>query len=513
MIDLIRQRPSILWVLLALNILLSYWAYIADPVINNDGVLYVSLARIGLLGDWPTVFTSYDWPLYSGIIAGVSAVTGMSAESAAYCLNAALIILLAAAFTAIVGELSDYDHRTMVIALVVVVLFPSISKYRSFIVRDFAYLSCYLWSLFFLIRFCQQPNKISLIAWLALTLIACLFRFEAVAFVLVAPYLLFHFSGDVLKHRRIVLLTISLGLLVGVFTALILYTQQKYAASIAVAKQAGLEISSLQDLVFYNLSARFGQEINSYSALFTVVAGTISDVSYELVRRMAVVYLVFVLIAIYAGYALKHALLRRVWLIYVVTNLLVLVAFALVNSFIVSRYLMATALTLLLLAPFTIVALLARWQVAALGQKMLISLAFLVIVVAALDGLNTITRKQHIRTAGEWMQTNIPADARVYSNSRIAMYYRNIDPYLNLTEEYSSLRLQHYLNQNTLNRFDYVAIALNPTFALEVELAERLMQRYGPALASAEGPDGRALIIFNTATADKTTMERSSNLR
>ena len=149
----------------------------------------------------------------------------------------------------------------MLIALIVVVLFPSITKYRALIIRDFGYLALYLWSLYFLLLFCKQPKKQYLIGWIILAATSCLFRFEGIAFLIVAPYFLVLFIGQDLQHRRAILLGSAVGLFAAAVGLLSWYVQSKYSASIIEAGRAGLEVSSLKDLFYYNLSHRYGDEV------------------------------------------------------------------------------------------------------------------------------------------------------------------------------------------------------------------------------------------------------------
>ncbi len=498
MVDLVKTNPIAVLGLILVNVLLSLWAYYADPVINNDGVLYISVAQLIVEGKWDAALSAYNWPLYPSLIAATSKLLWVDLELAAYLLNGFMVILLTLAFTNVVGELSDYDRRIMLIALIVVVLFPSITKYRSLIIRDFGYLALYLWSLYFLLRFCNQPKKSYLLAWIGLASASCLFRFEGIAFLLVAPYFLVLFIGQDLQHRKAILLGGAVGIFAIAASLLSWYVSNKYSASITVAAQSGLEINNLKDLFFHNLSDRYGDQVLTNFGFVTALFGTTGDVIYETIRRLAVVYFLLAAYALYLGLVLQKPIIRKIWLVYLVTNLVLLIGFSLFNSFLVSRYTMATALTVLLLAPFAIDRLIRRWPKVSLIKKVLIGLAFFIISAVSLEGLDVRTNKMVVREGGEWMANKLHADAKIYSNSRIAMYYRDPSAEQNLNEEYSNTRFDYYMRTEQLKHFDFIALEVDLNSDFENYLRRTVWYNFGKPVVILEGQNNRAMLIHAT---------------
>jgi hypothetical protein len=218
------------------------------------------------------------------------------------------------------------------------------------------------------------------------------------------------------------LLFAAIGLFATAIGLLSWYVQSKYAASITEAGRIGLDVSSLKELFYYNLSHRYGEEVLTHYGLFAAMAGTTGDVFYETVRRLAVVYVLFAAYALYLGLVLQKPILKKIWVVYVVTNLFLLVGFSFFNSFLVSRYTLATALTILLLAPFAINRLLLRWPHVNVVKKAMIGFALFIATVVSLEGLDVSTNKRFVREGGEWMANNLPKDASIYSNSRIAIF-------------------------------------------------------------------------------------------
>ena len=494
MYQLYRNSPLLLLAIIIANVVLSAWCIYHDPVINNDGVTYLALAEYMSAGNWQAAFDFYSWPFYSVFVVAVSKLLFIDIEAAAYVLNTLLAVSLTLAFVSIVGELSGHDRKIILIAAVVILLFPSINKYRSFIIRDFGYLSCYLWSLYFIFRFCKTFNKSHLVAWLFFAALSCLFRFEGIVFLLIAPYFLLLFSATNLPHRRKVLASLSL-LLVTVSVMLVFwYVNDKYSAMLEMAAQTGRNIDGLADLFLANIGLAGKQSLADYAL---VVSGSFAEVFYELLRRMAVLYLVFAVVAYVNRLTLHNELQRKVWLVYVVTNLVVLIGFSLFNNFLVSRYTLATALSLLLLAPFAIYYL---WNSAMQAGGWRRPVAFFVLValsVISLERLGETTNKMHLKNSGKWLAENVAGDSRIYSNDKLIIYYAQRSPSDNLDHLYSTGMLVEFFQTNQLQHYDYLAYRLDDSVYADNILRQTLIYRLGSAEHIEHGGDQRYVMIFD----------------
>ena len=496
MYQLYRDRPLLVLCVVLANIALSAWCIYFDPVINNDGVTYLAIAELMLQGEWAEAFDYYSWPYYSVFIAAVAKLFFLDVESAAYVLNTLLATSLTLAFVCIVGELSDNNRRVILIAMLVILLFPSISKYRSFIIRDFGYLSCYLWSLYFIFRFCSTQNKSHLIGWLFFAALSCLFRFEGIAFLLIAPYFLLSFTAHRMPHRRTVLTSLSVAIVAASIGLLIWYVNDKYAAVIEMAKASGKDIENVIDLFLANTRDKLGGEALTPLSYAGVIAGNIGDVIYELVRRMAVFYFIFALYAYIRGIGFTSRLMRRIWLVYVLTNFLVLICFSMYNNFLVSRYTMATALTLLILVPFVIDRLLLAFRNISLVKRIASIIAITMVTLASMEGLDVRTKKNHIKEAGLWMKTGLPADANVYSNDRLIIYYYADNTAANIDDTYSTLQLRAYMDSGHIKTFDYVVISVSPKSKLEDLYRQTLAFHFGYPIKIIKSIDGREVFVF-----------------
>lgn len=484
MYQLYRDRPLLILCMILANIAISAWCLYLDPVINFDGVTYLKVAQLFLDGRVGDAFEFYSWPFYPLFIAGTAKLLMLDIETAALVLNTLLAISLTLAFVCIVAELSNNNRRIVAIAVLVVLLFPSISKYRSFIIRDFGYLSCYLWSLYFILRFCATTDKRHLIGWLVFAGLSSLFRFEGIVFILIAPYFLFLFGATSIPHRKTILTLLSGLLAISSMALLFWYLNDKYMDSVEMAKNAGQDIQGLSDLFLANIQNGLGQDKPSLLGLAGLMLANIGDVSYELIRRMAVFFAAFSVYAFLKMPVLRAPLPRKIWLIYLVTNLLMLLGFNLFNSFLVSRYTMASALTLLILAPFTIDHLIVLAKNGKISEKLGTWFALAVLMLVSLEGLNVKTDKEFIKKSGEWIDQNLPKDARIYTNNKLLAYYSRREGPQDLDRLYSIDIMKLFIWTGEIKTFDYVVLIGSKKDWKEDTMRQTLAFKYGYPIKS-----------------------------
>lgn len=508
MYQLLRDRPKLILVIVLANFALSAWSISLDSIINNDGVTYVAMAELFLQGDWEIARSYYSWPFYPLLIAGLAKLLFLDATTAAYLLNTLLATSMSLAFVAVVGELSQNDRRILLIATVVILLFPSITKYRAYVIRDFGYLSFYLWSLYFLFRFCSTLSKKHLIGWLSATGLACLFRFEGIILMFVAPYFLFLFSIGRIPHRKKILASLSLLILASSVAVISWYLNDKYLASILIAQAEGKDIHSVIDLFLANIHEPFldsdGQTQKGMWSYAASVANKVGGVLYGLIRRMAVFYFFLGMLAYWQGLGLTTRLHRRIWLVYLITNLLMLIGFSFTNNLVVSRYTMASALTILLLAPFVINKVIGALKSPQIFAKAGAALLLFVLAFASADGLDVKTKKTHFVEAGQWLHDNLPEGASLFSNDRLLIHYADLGPESNFVDDFNNQQMWSHIEKNVFYVYDYIAVSVTPNNLLESNFMSSLwfkMDR-GP-IKVIEGRNGRKVFIFSTQPQDK----------
>ncbi len=496
MYQLYRDRPFLLLCMVLANIALSLWCLNIDPVINNDGVTYLNLAQMMLDGQWSKAFEAYNSPYYAAFIAATAKITFLGVENAAFLLNTALATSLTLAFVCIVGELSNNNRRVILIAMLVILFFPSITKYRSFIIRDFGYLSCYLWSLYFIFRFCSSLDKRHLIGWLVFAALSCLFRFEGIAFLLLAPYFLILFTATKIPHRRLVLIALSATLVIASVSLTIWYITDKYAGLIEIARASGKDVHNVIDLFLLNTRDKLGGGQLTTLSYLGVIFSDLGNVVYELLRRMSAFYFFFALWAYIKNIGFKNTLIKRVWLVYVLSNVCLLVAYSLYNSFLVSRYTMASALTLLLLSPFVIDRMLNGFKSFNFAKRAVAVFVILLLTVTSVEGLDVRTKKSHIKEAGLWLKQQLPDDSRIFSNDPLIIYYAGRGHNERLNDAYTTLQLKSHIDSKHIYDFDYVALSIQPNDYHEDLARQTLWYQHGEPERMINGVGERRVFVF-----------------
>ncbi len=90
----------------------------AGVYMDKDGVEYLWAAHAILGGDRRAAFLIYQWLFYAALIALMSALTGLAAESSAHLLNTALTALRVVAFIRPVGECGGGAGATIAAAFI-----------------------------------------------------------------------------------------------------------------------------------------------------------------------------------------------------------------------------------------------------------------------------------------------------------------------------------------------------------------------------------------------------------
>jgi hypothetical protein len=169
------------------SLLLSAFAVAGKISPNNDGMLYVEAAQLFQQGGFEAARQVYDWLFYSVLIALVSSLTGMHAESVAYALAGVMLAALGALLVDVTRML--YPQAAWA-AVVIVLALPALNGYRDFIIREHGMWLFVVLSVWLSMRWSRRPGWLLAFASQASVGLAALFRPEALIFVLV-PLLCF----------------------------------------------------------------------------------------------------------------------------------------------------------------------------------------------------------------------------------------------------------------------------------------------------------------------------------
>lgn len=171
-----------------------------------------------------------------------------------------------------------------------------------------------------------------------------------------------------------------------------------------------------------------------------------------------------------------------------------------------SRYELASVLTLLILAPFGINALLFKKtnksaQNANMpDKKTFVFIIIFILVAISFEGLNVKSNKPHIKQAGFWIGDNIAKTDSVFSNNKLAIYYAKRGAKANTEIDYSNVRLQYLINNGITHHFKYIALASNTSNQQEQKFLILLTKLYGNPVYHIVNSDNkkRSISIFKT---------------
>ncbi len=433
---ILKEHPDIALASLVASLMLSAWSVYADPVINHDGVRYLLAATDFTEGNWGAGLELYRWPFYSLLIATTSKLTSLSPEYSAHLVNAGLFYMLTLGFIAVVLELGA-DRQTLLLACLVILLFPGLNKFRPFIIRDAGHLAGYLWSLVYLFRYCRHGNPVHLVLWAFLTGIAALFRVEILIFLALVPLvLLFQRFTDLWQRLTVVTCGLALFTIMCAGLAMWIFGSAAEISTGQFIESPGQSMASLWGELGQQTSFRlraieleFLTEFSRDYAVTVMIITLLVIVVFESLRRLAFVY------AFMAWYALRKGLVftnrseRQLWLALVACHVAVLCVFTLATFFLDSRYTMPLVLTVLLAVPFTAAHVYRNWIQPDRGRRAawIFPLMIAFISLLGLGGLDLRTDKLYVRDAGRWLVANTSSDAAVYSNNHLVLHYAGRD--------------------------------------------------------------------------------------
>lgn len=183
--------------------------------INDDGVLYLEVAKHFVRGDWHGGWALYPWSLYSMLVAGVSGATGISLEASANSLSVMFFAIATLAFTRLIRLVGGNNYT---VAAGAVLLFTNgyiVADVLPLIWRDQGFWATFLTSLCLFVRYYRYGRVLDVLIWQVIGLCAALFRTEGLMFLVLTPPILLFKSGNSPGQRgRQLLLAYSLSLLV-----------------------------------------------------------------------------------------------------------------------------------------------------------------------------------------------------------------------------------------------------------------------------------------------------------
>ncbi len=431
--NLIKTDKWLVLLVISISLLLSIWANYADNILNNDGVEYLKSSRALLQGDWVAAVETYKWPFYSALIALLSSLSGLSLEYSAYAINAIFFVWLSLAFVALV-QLAGGRRSTLWFAVLVILAFPAINKFRPYLIRDPAFLALFLSACYaFFMYLLHGRRKHNIIAIICFAF-ATLFRLEGLVYLfLTQAYLL----NQHYLHRRgrwfymLIVALLGMGLLVFISWWQFSSTDQLGYGSIFTQPQAFFETAWAQILGPIEQRLRIIEEhiLVGYSGSYSMLVlffSAFSVVVLTVIHALYYLYFGLWVVAWQRGWLFPVAALYRPWRYLALASFLILFLFVVAEWFLTTRYALPLALLMLMAAPFVLDR--AYQSVKQSGKnKGWFWLMIVLVVLSGVKSLDLSTKKHYLKTAAEWANDNIPAGASIYTNDRILGHYLQRD--------------------------------------------------------------------------------------
>jgi hypothetical protein len=221
-------------------------------------------------------------------------------------------------------------------------------------------------------------------------------------------------------------------------------------------------------------------------------SGVLQHYSMGFAMMMALLMLVFIFVLeVIKAITLPYALLwwygkrqrfsffgkqeQRVWLAFILVNVLLVSVFLYTTAFLVTRYIMALTLTLLLCIPFLLSWFYRHWKSGAVNtpaRRITTYIVFGVALFLALNGfVSTGPTKAYLRDAGGWLQQTMQPGERLFSSNAQVRFYagqiRLLDyraAPMEATKEFMQISWEEVvqaLAAGTYRAYDYVALRIS----------------------------------------------------
>jgi len=466
--NLFKSNTAFYTCAVILSIVFSLMSVLHAGVINPDGILYLRVAQTWLEQGIKSALQHYSLPFYAIFIASISQLFSLSLETAAYTLNFLFQALMVIYFIRIINVLGG-NTRIKWFALFVILLFPHLIDYRSFIVRDFGYWAGHLAGLFYLLRYCRSFSyRDCCLSLLALGL-ACLFRVEGLLFFVLTPFAFFVIPQLNRKQRTQAFMRFSSTILIFSSASFLLLwliinnpkqliEQWPFFFQGFSLWQHSIQtnIHKFADLVLNEQSRR--------SATPIVVSGLVGYFIIKLIKVINPIYVLLTAFALIRGLMPAARSQVGILLYFFMINVMITVYFVGIFFFLSGRYLLTMAMIALLWVPFTLDYLYLRIFANHQRKKNWVrKFSFLgLMVLMSFLGLHNYIQfshsKHYLHHAGQWLTEHASANQNILTNSAPILFYAK-GSRANWTQEYQ--KDLTVLLSSKLESFDYVALRFN----------------------------------------------------
>ena len=427
--QLINTDIRIIGVLISL--LISCFTILNPGLPNDDAYSYIRIAEIALNEGVNASWQYYSWATYSLLIAFVGKL-GIDLITAAHIINAFFLSLLVYSYISIVSFL-DTSKPISILAVICILLFPSLNEFRFDIIRDIAMWALSLFGLWQFLLFMESNRFRNFLVFCGSITVASFFRAEAIIYMFSLPMALLLDN----RHQRqfryqqlqkcmgiIASLLVLMFLLFGIMGINLLSVLLRF---ISVYEPFLSNLTSLSDVQSYSLSRGiFGEYAQTYSGPYLSLFMTAGILAILIVKLFEGIGGPFFWLLAYGAFKRTISLQRfKVVpiLIFLLTNLTIVFIFITITKFVSSRYSMLFCLALMLFVPLVLDKIVARIQETSLkilGNRVLI----LFFGYCAFDSFISFgSSKSYINESLAWYQAENPPNKSLITNNHAIAYF------------------------------------------------------------------------------------------
>ncbi|MFN3234240.1 MAG: hypothetical protein ACE365_02345 [Gammaproteobacteria bacterium] len=411
-----------------------------SDVFDVDGISYLKAAG-GYLDSGVKGALSAEgpasWPFYSVVIAMVAKTTQLSFLHAAHLIDLIFEIGVVLFFISLIRYLGA-DFFIQCLALVVILVWHSYTKYWPNIFREHGFWFFLLASVFFLLEYSKSFSWRMAFFWLLSMGCAFLFRLEAIMYFVLCPLAILFLSNYSLKQRfKYYLKLYALPILAIVIASAVVfyYVENLPEARFDQIQKYFFHYGHNTWHHFHGISQNFRDKVLQYpddTAIYGLIGGLLVVFFAEIFKIIGVLNLIalgYLLIERFNGFALKR---HPVFNAYLMTAFLIGLLFFAQHFYVSRRYIIPVGLFLAFWVPFAIEKAIRLWRTQSprtFKTKLVVGLFIIALIYEATATLIHFGHSKHyLKRAGLYLKDNTKPSETVYTNSSRVMYYASDAP-------------------------------------------------------------------------------------
>lgn len=481
-----------------ISLVLSIWHILVNPVPNTDAFDYVRTAHVYLDQGIAAAFQWYPSASYPVLMGMLTQLTGVDLILAGQLINAALFAVLVYAFITLALELRK-TPRIALIAAIVILVFPSVNEYRYYLIRDIGFLALMLLGAIELTRYHKNQLTRHGLGFIVWTLVAALFRTEALIYLPLAPLALLSVRSNHGVYNLRALLKIEATLLALALLAFAALTVAGAEVLEALQRIVAVYMPFLSDSI-EALSAQnsplgvaiFGEYAANFSGQY-LWAFMLTGLSTILLIKLITGFGVPSLLLFLYGYKKNALAFRdpalRITIAYMIIAFVILLAFLALTRFIATRYTLMFCIATLPLLVLTVDRFIEPMQQSARRKLSQGVLAILVLFSAVDAHISFGDSGRSLDEAVQWLSDNSAQVDNVFTNSSYVAYYSGSVQDYDLINRYISAEEISNTSVGTI-----VILTTSRSINAEIERSTALQQI--ELLAAFPDQDDPDLVIF-----------------